>query len=96
MKNQKVFWNTKRLYTEHGQRMGAYWDGTHIHYVDVDRLCNGSVKCSNVDHAYQLEERAMAAYDNNMGDRHVLLNCQDRDAFEAEVKENAPSLIKEV
>ena len=90
--NEKFFWNTKRLYTEHGQRMGAFWDGTYIHYVDVDRGCNGSFRCSNVDSEYFLKEYVQVVYDRPIGHRHVLLDCQEREALEEETKEKAPSL----
>lgn len=93
--NERVFWNTGCLYTEHGQRMGAYWDGTYIHYVDVDRMIDGSIRCSNVDGEYTLKHRAMLAYDNGLGHRHTLLSCEGRDALEAETVEKAPSLKKE-
>jgi len=92
--NLKVYWNTGARYTEHGQRMGAYWDGKHIHYVDVDRGLSGSVLCCNVYGKYEIRELAQLAYDKRLGHRHM----QDYDArneFELETLEHAPSLKKE-
>lgn len=93
--NKRVFWNTGCHYTEHGQRMGAYYDGEYIHYVDVDRMCNGSVQSGYVDSEYIVKQRAMAAYDNGLGDRHIRLSYIERRAFEEETKEKAPSNKKE-
>ena len=96
MYNKRVFWNTGCWYTKHGQRMGAFWDGTYIHYVDVDRMITGSVKCSNVDSDYDLKTKVDTAYTRGLGERHILLSLEDRDALEAETEEKAPSLKKEV
>lgn len=95
IRDQKFFWNTGRLYTEHGQRMGAYWDGTHIHYVDVDRMITGSFRCSNVDSDYLLKEYVQVVYDRPLGHRHCILPYPELHAFEDETKEKAPSLKKE-
>lgn len=95
MRNKRVFWNTKCLYTEHGQRMGAFWDGEWIHYVDVDRMCTGSIECPNVNSDYDLEQKVDAAYTLGIGKRYILLDCADRDELEAETKEKAPSLKKD-
>lgn len=95
IRDEKVFWNTGCWYTEHGQRMGAYWDGTYIHYVDIDRGCNGSFRCTTVDDEYYLKQYVQLIYDRPLGHRHILLSCDERDLFEAEVEEKAPSRKEE-
>lgn len=94
LRNLKVYWNTGARYTEHGQRMGAYWDGTYIHYVDVDRGLSGSVKCCAVYYRRAIQELAQLAYDKNLGERHML-DHDARNKFEQEVLENAPSNKRE-
>jgi len=94
MIDKMVAWNNRCWYTEHGQRLAAVWDGTNIHYVDIDRMISGSVKCGNVDSEHTLKERAMAAYDNGLGDRSMD-DLELRDKLEAFAKEHAPSLKAE-
>lgn len=95
LRDEKVFWNTGRTYTEHGQRMGAFWDGTHIHYVDVDRMITGSFRCSRVSSECDLKEYVQVVYDRPIGHRHTILSFEDRDALELETELKAPSLKKE-
>jgi len=95
IRDERFFWNTGCMYTEHGQRMGAFWDGTHIHYVDVDRMITGSFRCSTVDNEHDLKSYVQLIYDRPLGHRHTILSFEDRDALELETELKAPSLKKE-
>ena len=92
MIDKEVYWNTGSLYTEHGQRLGAVWDGKYIHWVDVDRGVHGSVLCSGIWGKDQLKRLAQYAYDHNLGHKRCQLEFQDRQAFEKAVVEHAPSI----
>ncbi len=86
----KIFvWNTGRLYTEEGQRMGVKWDERILYYVDIDRMCHGQVECGNISSEWELKDRALKAYDHGLGRRHIE-DTQIRDEMEAYVKEHAP------
>jgi hypothetical protein len=94
--NKKVYWNTGAKYTEHGQRMGAFWDGKYIHWTDIDRGLCGAVESGAVFNKHYLQEVAQFAYDHYLGKGYSQLGTEEQMKFDKEVEDNAPSNKKEV
>lgn len=68
-----VQWNTKRMYTEHGQRIRAeYRDGV-VYFKDFDRMIAGEIKVGfvppkNTNWSPWLKQIVMRHYDTNSYD----------------------------
>lgn len=97
--NEPVVWNTRALYTKHGQRMAAQLvDDNTIVFIDIDRCINGYFRIEHPEFlldSSSLKARVNHAYLHNKYENFAHLKYTDLIEKLRDAALTAPSLWKE-
>ena len=71
-----ITWNTRRLYTEHGQRIAAQVVGNTVYFTDVDRCIDGKFPWDPIPGLSTVKDDVTWHYDFN---KYEMVDGNDRD-----------------